>query len=298
MKIALTTPTGNVGRKVADALVGSEHKVTLVCRDAGKVSDLAQKGAVVREGSQDDAAFLREVTKKIDVLFWVTPVDPHSADIRADQNRFGEIAARSIQANRIVRVVNLSSIGAQHDAGVGPICGLHDIEERLNQTGAYITHFRPALFFENFLAQLEAIRSAGTIFLPIPGATRLSMIATADVARAAADRLTEAGWTGRPVWDLLGPEDLSFDEAADRIAEGLGRQVRVTQVEESVFTGSLQELGVSESIASAMAEMYRGIESGLIRPETPRSPASTTPTRLEVFAREVMRPLLEQTVTS
>jgi uncharacterized protein YbjT (DUF2867 family) len=296
MKIALTTPTGNIGRKVADALVGGEHKITLICRHAEKVADLVEKGAIIREGSQGDAGFLREATKRIDVLFWVTPVDHRTPDLRADQRRFGDMVASAIQVNRIVRVVNLSSVGAQHETDVGPIGGLYDIEQRLNQTGAYITHFRPAFFFENFLAQLEAIHSAGSIFLPIPGSTRLSMIATADVARAAADRLTEKGWTGRPVWDLLGPEDLSFDEAADRIAEGIGKPVKVVEVDEAAFAGSLREMGISESAVSAIVEIYRGFESGRVQPETPRSAASTTPTKLEEFAREVMKPLLEQPV--
>jgi uncharacterized protein YbjT (DUF2867 family) len=118
------------------------------------------------------------------------------------------------------------------------------------------------------------------------------MIATADVASAAVDRLTEEGWTGRSVWDLLGPEDLSFDEAADRIAEGIGRPLKFVQIDEDTFAGSLREIGFSESAVAGMVEMHRGFESGLVRPETPRSPASTTSTKLEDFAREVMKPLL------
>ena len=72
--------------------------------------------------------------------------------------------------------------------------------------------------------------------------------------------------------------------------------MKVVQVDEDALAGSLREMGLSESAISAMVEMYHGIESGLIRPETPRTPASTTPTRLEDFAREVMKPLLEQPV--
>ena len=81
MKIALTTPTGNIGRQVAEALVGGEHKITLICRNAEKVADFAEKGAIIQEGSQDDAGFMREATKKIDALFWVTPVDPRTDDL-------------------------------------------------------------------------------------------------------------------------------------------------------------------------------------------------------------------------
>jgi uncharacterized protein YbjT (DUF2867 family) len=298
MKIALTTPTGNIGRKVADALVGGEHKITLLCRNPDRVADLAERGATVHAGSQDDAGFVREATKGTEMLLWIAPSDHQAKDFRAFQQGLGEVAAAAIQANRITRVVNLSSVGAQHGSGIRPISGLHDIENRLNQTGAYVTHLRPTYFFENFLAQLEPIRSAGSLFFPFPGATTLPMIATQDVAKVAAERLTDASWSGRPVWELLGPEDLSFDEATKRISKGTGLPVKMVQIDEDTFADSLRQAGVGEDLASALVEMYGGFASGLVQAEKPRSKENTTPTKLEDFAREVMKPLLAENVAS
>jgi uncharacterized protein YbjT (DUF2867 family) len=298
MKIALTTPTGNIGRRIAESLVGGEHKITLLCRNPEKVADFAEKGAIVREGSLDDAGFVREATKGAEMLFWLTPVEYGTRDLRSAQNAFGDVAAGAIQANRITRVVNLSSVGAQCADGVGPINGIHDIEKRLNQTGAYVTHLRPAYFFENFLEQLEPIRSAGSVFLPIPASTTLPMIATKDISQVAIECLTDNSWTGRPVRELLGPEDLSFDEAARRISTGIGKEVKFAQIDEAAYAEPLRQMGVGESIISALAEMHAGVASGLVRPEAPRSKESTTPTRLEDFASQVMKPLLEQNVAT
>jgi uncharacterized protein YbjT (DUF2867 family) len=74
-----------------------------------------------------------------------------SDNVRAFQNRLGQAAAFAVRENQIPRVVNLSSIGADLDAEVGPINGLHDVEGLLDNAASSITHLRPGFFFENLL---------------------------------------------------------------------------------------------------------------------------------------------------
>jgi hypothetical protein len=47
-------------------------------------------------------------------------------------------------------------------------------------------------------------------------------------------------------------------------------------------------MGLSKSIASLYIEMSQGINSGLVASETGRTPASTTPTRFEDFAKNAL----------
>ena len=120
-------------------------------------------------GAQDNADYLVQATEGVDALFWATPPGYGSDNVRAFQNRFGKAAATAIRNNQIPRVVNLSSIGADLESGVGPISGLHDIEALLNEAGPKTTHLRPGFFFENLLWQLDSIRNQSAISLPISG---------------------------------------------------------------------------------------------------------------------------------
>ena len=115
MKIAITTPTGHVGSAVADFLLdfGGDVSVKLLGRRPEGLAKFTERGAQMLIGSQDDADFLIKATEDVDALFWVTPPGYGSDNVRAFQNRLGKAAATAVRTNRIARVVNLSSIGAQ-----------------------------------------------------------------------------------------------------------------------------------------------------------------------------------------
>ena len=176
--------------------------------------------------------------------------------------------------------------------GPTPVSGLHEVEKLLDGAAENITHLRPGFFFENYFWQLESIRDAGSIFMPLSGGTRVPMVATADIARVAADRLMDGSWTGRSVLGIHGPADLSLDEAARALSEALGRQVTHVRVEESQAREAMLSSGLSEGNAEIMLEMYRGMESGHMSSKEPRTPQSTTPTTLDRFGREVLGQML------
>ncbi len=118
------------------------------------------------------------------------------------------------------------------------------------------------------------------------------MIATRDIGEASARRLLDTSWSGRSTMGLHGPIDISFDEAATAIAEGLGREVKHVKVDEATAKQAMLGMGVGESITGLLLEMYRAIESELLEAEEPRTPETSTPTTLTVWAREVIRPML------
>lgn len=292
MRIVVSTPTGNVGRVVAERLLDAEAEVVIIHRDAAKVDALATRGAQVVQGSIDDAASLTAATEGADALLWVTPSVPTAANLRAAQNDFGAAAVAAIRTNEISRVVNISSVGAQHDAGTGPIAGLHDVEEMLEATGAGVLHLRPAYFFENYVPQAQVIKAMGAIMLPVSGARSLPMIATRDVGAVAADKLLDDSWSGTSILGLHGPEDLSFDEAAAAISAATGRNVGHTPIDEMQARMGLSMLGFGQSVIDAMVEMYHAIETGHLVAAEPRTELTTTPTTMVEWAAEVMAPML------
>jgi uncharacterized protein YbjT (DUF2867 family) len=298
MKIAVTTPGGHVGSAVVDFLLefGGDMRVVLLARRPDKLTGFVKRGAEIAIGPQDDADYLVKATRGADALFWATPPGYGSDNVRAFQTRLGRAGATAIRTNGIPRVVNLSSIGAHLDSGVGPISGLHDVEGLLDEAATHITHLRPGFFFENLLWQLDSIRNAGKFFLPISGTRRYPMIATRDIGRVAAARRASRGWIGHFVGELHGPADLSFDEVAGILSQTLGRKVEFVKCDQEQARQAMLHNALSENAADLILEMYDAVETGRLQTIEPRSTKTTTPTTLTEFARDVMLPLIAEPV--
>jgi uncharacterized protein YbjT (DUF2867 family) len=296
MKIAVTTPTGHVGNAVVDFLLGfgGDIRVVLLGRRPEKLRLFIERGAEAAIGPQDDVDYLVKATRNVDSLFWVTPPGYGSDNLRAFQNRLGKAAAMAIRTNGIPRVVNLSSVGAHLDSGIGPISGLHDVEGLLDAVAINISHLRPGFFFENLLWQLDSIRKWGRISLPVSGSHKYPMIASRDIGRVAAARLASRGWIGHFVGELHGPADLSFDETAHILSKALGRQIEFVRCDPQEARQAMLENAISENAADLMLEMYEAFDTGKLRTNETRSARTTTPTTLEEFARDVMLPLMAE----
>lgn len=292
MRIAIAASTGHIGSRIVEHLLDAGAKVVLLCRDPKKVEVFTRRGAQVERGSLEDVKFLNQATRGVDALFWMTPPNYKSEDFRAWQNKVGRAAQAAIRENQIPRVVNLSSAGAQLDSGVGPIGGLHDVEKLLDEVCPNVTHLRPGFFFENFLMQVEHMKHESCLYGTVSGTREFAMVATQDIARIAADRLLDERWTGRSVRGIHGPTDLSYEEAVKEISKGIGRPIRYVQVAEQDVRSAMISMGLSAQMADLLLEMYRAADRGLLIPAEPRTHETTTPTKLEDFAREVLAPVV------
>src|SRR5271163_2366637 len=132
--------TGHVGSVVALELLAAGHKVRAIVRSADKAKALAGKGAELLTGELSDASFLTHALRGADGAFLLVPPPPHdSPDVRAFQDRVAHVEATAVAESGVRHVVLLSSWGAEHPAGTGPIVGLHVLEEALKKTRALYT---------------------------------------------------------------------------------------------------------------------------------------------------------------
>ena len=295
-KIAITTPTGKNGRALTKRLldVANENQleIVLLARDSEKVREFSDRGARVEKGSLDDAVFVARVTAGVDALFWLTPQNfEPGEEVRAGYNRYGRIAAEAVKQNGISHVVHLSGFDTEKDGEGGQIVdGLADVEGLLNDAATNITHVRAAFYSENYLGQLDPIKSQGSVYMPVKGATSVAMVATQDIAEVAARELLALDWSGRRVVSAMGPKDLTFDEAAAALSEGIGRQVTHVTVTPEQARESMLGSGMSPGMPDGFLAIFAAGDAGLLR--WVRDEASTTPTTMEAFARTVVRPML------
>lgn len=293
MSIVITTPTGHIGSAlVLHLLDAGRSDLVLLVRDASRLADEVRARVATREGVLQDADFVRTATEGADALFWLSPPDPSSPSLFGWYEALGASASGAVRANGIGHVVDLSSEGAQDRDAYGPVSGLGRVEAALEATEAAVRHLRPTFFFENFGAQAAAIRDAGAVFFPVPTTRQTGMIATADIARRAADLLLDLGWSGTEVVGLHGPRDLSYDEAAAALADALGRDVRAQEVPPEALAGQLAASGASPDWVDGFVRLYTSIGAPGYRAE-PRTAETTTPTELADWARTSLRPALE-----
>ena len=287
MKIAINTPNGNIGRPLANQLLDAGQELILLTRSPDKSQPLADRGATLHKGDLLDEAFVAHATKDIDVLFWLSPADPGVPDFRGYQDRIAQICTKALAANKIPRVMTLSSVGAQLGEGTGPIAGLGNLERMLDKTDSKCTHVRPNYFMENLLQSLETIATDGMLYLPFPGTVAFDMIATPDIAKVCGDRLLDENWDKRTVIELAGPKAVSHHAAASAISKAIGKEVKHMEVSDADFKRAMAQYGVSDSASDVFLEMYDGFKKGIIQHETTPQRTSTT---FEWFATHVIKP--------
>ena len=295
MKLAITTPTGNIGRKLVKMLQDrGDHELVLLARDASKLAEEQSRGAEVREGDMENPEYLAQATKGVDALFLAIPPRLDTADFEAHHEAIAKYAADAIATNKIPHTVLISSIGAHIGHGVGPVNAFKSVESILSDAADGLTILRPTFFMENMMMTLDGVASAGSVFLPIDGETEFPMIATADVAAAAAESLTRPDVSGVEVRSLHGPKDYSFVEVSDAIGEAIGREVSFVRTKPEQTREALKGMGVNEHVADLYIEMYDAMESGHMQDNVPRSEQTTTPTTFEHFAKTTIAPALQK----
>ncbi len=279
--------TGNVGYRIVENILKAGEPVRVVGRERARLGPLAAKGAEPWPGDLENADFLTKTFVGARSVFVMIPPKYNAVDFREYQNRVADTLVSALSKARVRRIVSLSSIGAHLSKGTGPILGLHDLETKIDAIkDASAVHLRPTYFMENHLWSIPVIREHGVNGSPVRADIPIPMIATKDIADAAAKLLLDGTFSGHSVRYLLGPRDLTMSEATRILGEAIGKPgLKYIQFPEEEARKAMEGAGMSDSVIAAFLEMQRGFNSGLIRPTRERSPENTTPTSLEDFAK-------------
>ncbi len=290
--IVVTGATGRTGRRVAEALLAEGEKVRALGRDAKKLAPLVGLGAEPFVGRVGDVPYLMAAFAGADGAYLLLPEDLSQQDLRAHQERVSDCYAAAITNTRVQFVVNLSSIGAQHAKGTGPIVGLHNQEQKLDRiAGLNVLHLRAAYFMENLFMSMAPLRATGTLPGGMRGDVPMPWIATKDIGAYAATRLAARDFSGSSIQELHGQRDISMNEAASIVGKAIGKtDVSYVQMPSPILETDLLKMGLPEKTVKLILEMWEGANAGLMVPQEARSVGNTTPTSLESFVSEVFVP--------
>ena len=294
MRIVITTPTGNIGRKLTHRLLDlGGIELILLARSPDKLKAEQARGAKVVQGDLEDAASVKKGTQGADALFFLCPPSFIVPNYREYYGKLAKIGADAVKANKIKHTVLLSSVGAHLSKGTGPILGLHDAEKIFAKVTKGLTILRPGWFMENYFWHVDSIKNMNNIFMPLSGAITLPMIATVDIAERAARVISGPAPKQPKIVSLHGARDYSLDECARIIGQGIGKEVKHVQVPPAQAKEAMIGMGATEAVADTMLEMYAGFQAGTITDEVKRSPETTTPTMFETFVKAEFAPALK-----
>jgi uncharacterized protein YbjT (DUF2867 family) len=289
----VTGATGNTGHVVASRLLDEKKTVRVIGRSKERLQPLVDRGAEAFVADLSDQSALTKAFTGAEGVYAIIPPSMTSQDYRSEQRRAAGALAAALEQSGVKHAVALSSVGADKQAGTGPVAGLHELEEMLNRiAGLNVVHLRAGYFMENTLGQVGAIGAMGKTAGPLRGDLKLPLIAARDIGSAAAELLAALDFSGKQTRELLGQRDLSMDEATAIIGKAIEKpDLKYVQVPGEQMQPLFIQMGMSPNVASLILEMAEALNSGHMRALEQRSARNTTTTSFETFVKEEFVPL-------
>ena len=253
--------TGNTGGVAARTLLAQGQPVTVLVRDARKAESLREKGAQVASVSLEDAHALARVLTGAEGAYLLIPPNYQAESALGYGFRTGDALADAVKTSGIPHVVLLSSVGAQHPDGTGPIRTLNHAESVIGPAAKNLTILRAGYFLQNWASGVEGARSEGVLHNFLTPDRKIPMISTVDIGRIAAGYLTAAA-RGRRVVELAGPEDYSPRDIAQAFSAALKKPVKLETHPLDAVIPALTAAGFTPDLARLFREMIEGVNSG------------------------------------
>jgi uncharacterized protein YbjT (DUF2867 family) len=256
--ILVTGGTGTIGSQVVAQLIERGQRVRVLTRDPAKAARLGAavevvQGDLIRPETLD-AAFAGAAKAFI---------ASNGLDIAALEGNAFDAAKRA----GVKHIVKLS--GRHVDADFMQATALaqnqNRSEERLRASGIAWTIVRPGFFASNFLLWLN--REEGAFFLPV-GQGRDTPTDPRDVAAVAVRALTEPGHEGK-LYELTGPEYLSYAAMVEKMADAAGRPLKLVDVSREAARQGMLAGGVPATQAEGLLLYFDGVKEGKVYPPTP-----------------------------
>jgi uncharacterized protein YbjT (DUF2867 family) len=274
---AVAGVTGHTGAATAEALLAGGHPVRVIVRSEEKGAPWMKRGCSVAVAALDDPQALARALAGVKGAFLLSPPNMAAADFLADRKALLDKLVQGVKQSGVGAIVFLSSVGAQHPAGTGPIVTAHRAEQALRGIAPSVTFVRAAYFLENWGSVIPLARTQGILphFGPID--LKFPQVCARDIGQAAARALVAAA-PGNSVVELAGAQDWSVEDVAAAVGKLLGKPVQAVSAPVEAARAGLEKAGLPPEMARLYAEMYAGAAKGLVAFERPGSVTrGTTP---------------------
>lgn len=239
--ILVTGASGNVGGTVLQKVLESGHAVAAMYRSPNDARDVpAGAKSVIADFADKDS--LRRALKGIDSMFLVCSPIPQLVEL--ESNAIGvakETGVRNIVVN--------SSAGAGRWEKSFPKWHA-EVEQVLESSGLGYSIVRPNSFMQNIPAFFAGTIQSQDAFYSSMGNSRVSLVDVQDIADVAAALLSRK--PENKIYELNGPEALTYYEVAERISRICGRKIQYVDIPMSEQRKAMLSSGMPEWQADAL----------------------------------------------
>lgn len=248
--ILITGASGHIGRRTAEILAQSGQALRLMTRDPARAPQLP--GSTVVAGDYADSASLDAALAGVATAFIISGEAQEGKRARLHMNAI-DAAVRA----GVGHVVYLSFQGAAPTSRF-PMARDHALTEaHLAASGLTFTALRDSMYTDGLA---EMFNAEGIARGPA-GAGAAAWVAREDVAQVAAAVLRQpAAATG--IFDVTGPEAVSFADAARRLSRMAGRELRYIDETRAAGFGWRKALGVEDWEVDTWLGSYEAIAAG------------------------------------
>ncbi len=240
MSIVITGASGAFGRMAAEGLLTKVEpsKLVLVTRTPAALAQFAARGVQVRFGDFDQPESLREAFAGADKVLLISTLD-----VGERRRRQHKSAIAAAIAGGVRHVVYTSSVGIHPHSPAFVIEDHLFTEEALRRSGMAFTFMRDAQYAEVITTMIAPGAIAAGEWLSSAADGCMAFVSKKDCVESAVAVLTSSGHEGA-VYEITGPELLTFGDCARIAAEVTGKPIRFLNVSHEAMQARFDAAGV------------------------------------------------------
>lgn len=252
-KILVTGASGNIGSTLIQALRQSARAADVVA--AVHAGGRSVDGVASRTVDFADVRSLQNAMDGVGTLFLLLPL----AETMVSWTRNAVDAAKKAGVKHIVR---LSGVGAEPNSPYLILRSHGEADDYVKASGIAYTILQPVSFMQNFINyNSQSIKQDGA-FYQAQADAKVSFIDVRDIADVAAAVLQNPATHSGKTYTLTGPQALSNDEVAVRIADATGTPVNYISVPPEAAIQAMQNMGMPQWNVDALASLNELIRKG------------------------------------
>lgn len=223
MKILVIGGTGKVGAAVVSQLLDEGVDVTVLTKSNDRRHLIPERAGVATGDLVSDPRSLRGAFEGVDAVFMVNKAS-------ATEATEGMLAVRLAQEAGVGRFVYQTAHLLDELAFLPHLGAKVAIRKAIELSGMDYSFIAPNHFFQNDLMTLQPMLERNVYFTPL-GPVGCDGIDTGDIAAVTVAVLTSDGHSGR-TYNVVGPERLTSEAAAQAWSDALGRNIRAGSIDE------------------------------------------------------------------
>jgi NAD(P)H dehydrogenase (quinone) len=254
MSTVVTGASGAFGKMVTQLLLEKmpPAELILVSRKPDSLAHLAARGAQVRYGDFDDRQSLKAAFAGGKRMLLISTLD-----VGERRRRQHAAAIETAVAAGVQHIAYTSSVGIHPNSPAFVIADHLYTEDLLRRSGVAYTSLRDSQYAEVIATMIAPLALASGRWVSSAGEGRMAFVSKKDCVRVAATVLTTPGHEGA-IYEVTGPELLSFRDAASLASEISGRHIEYVVVTHEEKQAEFDRAGIPRRYVEGMQHAHSG----------------------------------------